>query len=178
MFWAIIIICIIIFVVIFPYIDANFFFYSRIEKRLDNLQKLQEINGLAIDESPDLKAEYQSVLGEITQAREKTIIDNSQTSISKESDYWIKFISGGFIFALVGIIGLFKGKKGEKLTLFLFIKNNLFIFIFCEIIAVILGYIFTMIPTIGSIWVNAILSPIIQLIIVYLFMQPKKSSSS
>lgn len=173
-FWAIIIICLIVFVLIFPYIDANFLYYDRIEKRLDNLQKLQVIGGYSIDDVPELNEEYQSIIQEISNARERTITGNTGQTNAQSSDYQIKFVGGSIMFAIVGIIGLFSKKKNVKLTFSLFIKNNLTIFIFCFIIAAALGYVFAMIPTLGSVWTNAILSPIIQLIILFLFLQPKK----
>ena len=176
-FWAIIIVILITLVIIFPYIDANFLYYSRMEKRLDNLSKLIEISGYSINDSLELEAEYQSILSEISSARERSILGNTIVSESQGTDYWIKFVSGGILFALVGIIGLFSKKKDIKMTFLLFLKNNLTIFIFCGILAMVFSYIFAKVPTLGSVWVNAVLSPIIQLVVVYLIMQPKRKST-
>ena len=71
------------------------------EKRLDNLSKLMEISGYSINDSLELEAEYQSILSEISSARERSILGNTIVSEAQGTDYWIKFVSGGVLFALV-----------------------------------------------------------------------------
>ena len=51
--------------VLFPYIDANFFYYQRINDRIDILQKISEIDTDAIAENPVLATEYEHILSEI-----------------------------------------------------------------------------------------------------------------
>lgn len=42
--YAVLAVLIIVIAIVFPYIDANFFFYNRIEKRVSILQSLSEID--------------------------------------------------------------------------------------------------------------------------------------
>ncbi len=173
-FWATVIVVLIVFIIVFPYIDANFLYYSRMEKRLDNLSKLIEISGETINDSPELDAEYQSILEELTRARERTIFANITSSEEQGTDFCVKFVSGGFLFGVVGIVGLFTRNKKTKMTFSLFLKNNLTIFLACSLVAVFFAFIFSKIPTLGVVWVNAILSPVVQIVVLYLLMQPKK----
>ena len=113
-FWGTIILLIVFLILIFPYIDANFLYYTRIEKRIDNLNSLVEISGKTVYETPSLLSEYNSIIEEIKNAQDKNINSVLKESNNGTFDYWVKFISGGFMFALVGIIGLFQIKKGIK----------------------------------------------------------------
>ena len=51
--------------VLFPYIDANFFYYNRVNDRIDILTKVSEINVEQIQENEILHKEYNSILAEI-----------------------------------------------------------------------------------------------------------------
>lgn len=55
------IIFIIIVALVFPYVDANFFFYSRIERRVSILQSLSEIDIEKVNQSPALQEEYNAI---------------------------------------------------------------------------------------------------------------------
>lgn len=173
-FWGIAILLLILILLIFPYIDANFLYYSRIEKRIDNLSSLAALNGKSIEDIPELLAEYNSIIEEINAAQTKSIGSAMSDSSNTDFEFWTKFISGGFLFVLIGIIGLFQKKKGEKYTFSFFMKNNFSVFIICMIFAIILAFIFSNIPIIGSVWINSVAAPVLQFIIVYLlFFQPK-----
>jgi len=173
-FWGIIILLLIVVVIIFPYIDANFLYYNRIEKRIDNLSALVELSGNPIENSPELLAEYNSIIAEISNAQGKSISPSSDSTTNNKIAFWGKFSGGAFLFALMGVIMLFKKNDKQKPTFSAYLKNNLLVSFLCLIIAGILGYIFSLLPVIFSVWVNAIAAPIIQLIVLYLFMQPKK----
>lgn len=92
---------------IFPYIDANFLYYSRIEKRNKNLSSLAALNGKPVDEILELLNEYNSIIEEINAAQTKSISSAMSDSSNTDFEFWTKFISGGFLFALIGIIGIF-----------------------------------------------------------------------
>ena len=72
-FWAFIIVALVIGIIVFPYIDANFLYYDRIEKRINNLQALVELAGTPLQENEALNAEYESILEEMETAREKAL---------------------------------------------------------------------------------------------------------
>lgn len=50
-FWAFIIVALVIGIIVFPYIDANFLYYDRIEKRINNLKALVELAGTPLQEN-------------------------------------------------------------------------------------------------------------------------------
>ena len=52
-------------VLVFPYIDANFLFYNRIEKRIDILQSIVQIDPGKLAQNPELQEEYNSILSEM-----------------------------------------------------------------------------------------------------------------
>jgi len=53
-FWAMIILLLIVIYIAFPFIDAHFLIYNRIEQRIDNLSKLVSINGKPLENSESL----------------------------------------------------------------------------------------------------------------------------
>ena len=82
--------------VLFPYIDANFFYYNRVNDRIDILTKVSEINVEQIQENEILYKEYNSILTEI----EKQSSGNIGSVFIKEADNTvnlIKFITGGVL---------------------------------------------------------------------------------
>lgn len=166
-FWGALIVIFIIVLIVFPYLDANFFYYNRIEKRIDNLTSIVELNDDKIHKNQGLLLEYESIIREINDANQKSL-NTFNNSTDNEFDFWAKAISGGLLFAIVGIIGLFK-KNNTKMTFSVFFKNNFLIFIVCSLFAVILSFIFSKIPTLGNVCVNVIAAPIVELIIIYLF---------
>ena len=166
-FWGALIVIFIIILIVFPYLDANFFYYNRIEKRIDNLTSIVELNDDKIHKNQGLLLEYESIIREINDANQKSL-NTFNNNMDNEFDFWAKAISGGLLFAIVGIIGLFK-KNNTKMTFSVFFKNNFLIFIVCSLFAVILSFIFSKIPTLGNVWVNVIAAPIVELITIYLF---------
>ena len=60
-----ILIVLLCFLVLFPYIDANVFYYQRINDRIDILQKISEIDPESLAENQILSDEYNRILSEI-----------------------------------------------------------------------------------------------------------------
>lgn len=177
LFWAFVIIALIIAVIVFPYIDANYLYYNRIEKRISNLQALVEISGSTIEESEALNAEYQSILQEMESAREKALSNatNAEDSIHNRR---VKFFAAAGLWYFVAVLVLFAKKKGEKLS-FRKLFNNFCSMVLCFIIGSVLGWVFTMIPTLGYVEVNAVFSIIVELVVVWLLIvQPKKNPAT
>jgi len=177
-FWAAVIVIALIGVVIFPYIDANFLYYNRIEKRIANLQNLVELTEKPLEESPELNEEYISILEEIAVAREKSLATATRAEDSKH-DRLVKFAGGAGLWAIVAIAVLFARKKGEKMS-FKKVLNNLLSSLVCVAFGSFVGLFFTWIPTLGAVEVNAVLAPIIQLVVVWLIIESsnKRKSSS
>lgn len=63
--YATLAVLIVVIALVFPYIDANFFFYSRIEKRVGILQNLSEIDMEKVSQHPALQEEYDAIISEI-----------------------------------------------------------------------------------------------------------------
>ena len=124
-FWGALIVIFIIVLIVFPYLDANFFYYNRIEKRIDNLTSIVELNDDKIHKNQGLLLEYESIIREINDANQKSL-NTFNNNMDNEFDFWAKAISGGLLFAIVGIIGLFK-KNNTKMTFSVFFKNNFLI---------------------------------------------------
>ena len=72
-FWGALIVIFIIVLIVFPYLDANFFYYNRIEKRIDNLTSIVELNDDKIHKNQGLLLEYESIIREINDANQKSL---------------------------------------------------------------------------------------------------------
>lgn len=176
-FWAVVLVLVVAIVMIYPYVDANFLCYDRIEKRLNNLEKLASISGQTIYENEDLKAEYDSIINEIedSQSRHITLYADEEES---RFDYSLKVIGGGLLWFVVALVCLFSKDKNQKLTPKIFLTKNLFIFLACVLIGLFLGWLLAKIPVIITPWLNAIIYIIVELIVVYLLMTPKKDKTN
>lgn len=165
----------VIVILLFPYIDSNFFYFSRIEKRIDVLEKVMSLDQETINENEILSGEYQSILLEIKQQNEhsiKSVTDTITEGVNGIGDFfraknstedgkpWIKFLTGAVWFIILTICVPFMKTVFEK-------KGERFIaFIIMTIITLIVGTIFSLIPTILSPWVNYIAFPLMQLIVI------------
>ncbi len=156
--YAMLVILIIITAIIFPYIDANFFFYNRIPKRVDALQSLSEIDTGKVAQFPALQEEYDAILLEMEKQRELSILGtiSPEQNINKISLF--KFLSGAalaWIIALcVPFMNTFKDKKSKVLA-----------FLLIMVFGGICGGVGFIIPTIFNPWINYVGYPILQLIV-------------
>ena len=174
--WIALIVAVLLVMIVFPYIDANFLYYDRIEKRIDNLEKLVDLTGSPLYENDRLTAEYESILTEMENAREMAL-SNTGRKVDSLRDRRIKFLSGSSLCFLVALIMPFTKKKGQKRTVRDFF-NNLIAAIFCFAIGSLIGWFFVKVPTLGIVEVNAILAPLAQIIILLIVTQsPRKKLS-
>ena len=99
---------------------------------------------------------------------------------NNKNDHTIgKFISGGILWWLLGIIVLFfynafnkeDNKKGKNLG------TRIAGFILCAIIGGLIGLICSIIPTIFNIWVNYIIIPILVLVLIILLLYKTSSNN-
>ena len=147
----------------YPIIDANFLYYNRTNQRIEIIQKIISINKEDIMKDKRIENEYNKILNDMSN-QDNNYINNI---IQKETDTKnniIKFISGAWLFALVGIIMPFSEDKKTRKK---FSKNNIFAAILCFVIAGILGYICYKIPNIINFMVNIILYQIILIFFAY-----------
>lgn len=175
-FWACMIVFLIIGVIAFPYIDANILYYRRIEKRINNLHSLVDLAGIPLQENEALNAEYESILEEMETAREKAL-SNATNSKDTLQDRRIKFFAGAGLLYIVAVPVLLTKKKTERWS-FKRVFNNFCSSVFCAGIGTGIGWIFTMIPTLGVVEINAVLTIILELVVVWLLTeQPKKKTT-
>ena len=175
MFWAMVIVLLVILIISFPFIDSTFLFYNRVETRIDNLEKLVSISGMSVSDNPALNAEYQDILNDMESARNNSAIAFT-FDVQTRTDTIIKFLSGAVIGVIIIFAGFFNKNPNGRITLRFFITNNLPIALVGAILAIVLGYLSTFIPTLGSPLVNAIGNPIVQFIFLDLLLSsPKKT---
>lgn len=165
--WFGIIIILIFVILIFPYIDSNTFYYSRIEKRISILEHLTQLDESKINSNPVYQEEYDSILQEIAMQRDRSVnslvtglIEGVNTSLvtgKNQGNKAIKFITGSIWFLIVTICVPFMNTFKKR-------SDKLVAFIVMIILSVIVGCIFMAIPIIYKPWINYIVIPIAQLI--------------
>jgi len=163
--------------ILFPFIDTNFFYANRIKSRIDILQKITELDMDKINQDKNLTKEYESIVKEINESDSNYI---NKVLNNNKNDHTIgKFISGGILWWLLGIIVLFfynafnkeDNKKGKNL------ETRIAGFILCAIIGGLIGLICSIIPTIFNIWVNYIIIPILVLVLMILLLYKTSSNN-
>ena len=176
-FWFFIVVIFLTALVLFPYIDSNIFYYSRIDKRVDILERIIALDLDKVKNDPILLNEYNSILSEIDNQRDYSvnyIFSNIgsifQSAISyKDADgiKIIKFISGAFWCLLITIcipfMNTFKGKSDKLIALSIMIAVSL-----------VVGSICSAVPVIISPIVNYIGIPVLQLVIAIIVATRKK----
>lgn len=174
------VIVIIVFVsilILFPFIDTNFFYANRIKSRIDILQKITELDMDKINQDKNLTKEYESIVKEINESDSNYI---NKVLNNNKNDHTIgKFISGGILWWLLGIIVLFfynafnkeDNKKGKNWG------TRIAGFILCAIIGGLIGLICSIIPTIFNIWINYIIIPILVLVLMILLLYKTSSNN-
>ena len=164
-FWAVFLTIIVILLVLYPYIDANFLVFSRINKRIDILERVTQLDLDKINKNSALQKEYNSIIEEISTIREKSV-GTITTRQDTYNDKTIKFISGGSLFWLVSLIVLFSKNKKDNISVMKKIFNN----VMSAIVFVFIGYFCALIgnniPTIINVWLNAVGFPLIQIAII------------
>ena len=167
-FYAAIAVLVIIMSLIFPYIDANFFFYNRIEKRIDILQSLSEIDTEQIAKFPALQEEYNAILSEIEGQREWSV--SGAISTDQYPDITLfKFLSGGALAWIVALCVPFMNTFKDR-------KSKVFALLLVALFGGIFGGIGSIIPTIVNPWVNYVGYPVLQLIaLIALTIKPKNN---
>lgn len=156
-------------VLLFPYIDSNFFYFTRIEKRISILERVMELDEAKINSNQVYKDEYQSILQEIEQQSDRSVnsvmnkttmyINSIVTAGKGQGNSWIKFFTGAIWLLIVTIcipfLNTFK-KRNDKILAFILLL----------IVSILVGWFFSIIPIIFTPIVNYIGVPILQIILV------------
>lgn len=164
------VILVVTFLILFPFIDTNFFYSNRIKDRIEVLDKITKLDMNKIEENDSLKKEYNSILEEINNSDKNYV--NKVLSSNKNSNALGKFISGGALWWVLGILVLFfynvfnkeQQTKGKQWV------TRILGFIMCIVIGGIVGFICSLIPTIFNPWFNYLIMPIVVLILMILLL--------
>lgn len=167
-------------ILIFPYIDSNTFYYTRMEKRISILEHLTQLDETAINSNPVYRQEYESILQEIQLQRERSVnsiatqlfdtVNSSWTTGKDQGNKILKFISGAIWFLIVTICVPFMNTFKKR-------SDKLVAFIVMIILSTIVGCIFMAIPIIYRSWINYFVIPIAQLVIVIVLVGKKDKKS-
>ena len=167
-------------ILIFPYIDSNTFYYTRMEKRISILEHLTQLDETAINSNPVYRQEYESILQEIQLQRERSVnsiatqlfdtVNSSWTTGKNQGNKILKFISGAIWFLIVTICVPFMNTFKKR-------SDKLVAFIVMIILSTIVGCIFMAIPIIYRAWINYFVIPIAQLVIVIVLVGKKDKKS-
>lgn len=167
-------------ILIFPYIDSNTFYYTRMEKRISILEHLTQLDETAINSNPVYRQEYESILQEIQLQRERSVnsiatqlfdtVNSSWTTGKNQGNKILKFISGAIWFLIVTICVPFMNTFKKR-------SDKLVAFIVMIILSTIVGCIFMAIPIIYRSWINYFVIPIAQLVIVIVLVGKKDKKS-
>jgi hypothetical protein len=164
-------------ILIFPYIDSNTFYYTRMEKRISILEHLTQLDETTINSNPVYRQEYESILQEIQLQRERSVnsiatqlfdtVNSSWTTGKDQGNKILKFISGAIWFLIVTICVPFMNTFKKR-------SDKLVAFIVMIILSTIVGCIFMAIPIIYRSWINYFVIPIAQLVIVIVLVGKKE----
>ncbi len=167
--WLTIVIILLIVALFIPYIDSNFFYFSRIEKRINVLDKVMALDQDMIISNQAYINEYQRILQEMEQQSEHSINSlmnkfitqvNYLTALGKgEGNRVIKFFTGAFWLLLITICIPFMNTFNKR-------SDKLIAFVLLAIISGIVGWFFSIVPVIITPMVNYIGIPLIQIIAV------------
>lgn len=167
--WLFIVIVLFITVLIIPYIDSNFFYFSRMEKRINVLEKVMALDEEKINSNQAYIDEYQRILQEMEQQGERSINSlmnnfiiqmNYITSMGNgEGNRALKFLSGAFWILLITVCVPFMNTFKKR-------SDKLIAFVLLLIMSGIIGWFFSMVPVIISPMVNYIGVPLLQIIAV------------
>ena len=174
-FFAALIIIMVIGIIVFPYIDANFLYYNRIEKRIDILSNLVSLTDTPLVENEILYKEYLGILEEVETARENALFGSLRAEDTRSERIW-KFAGGSLIWVFIAVVFFIFKKKGERRTFKQFI-NNLASVIGCFIVGLFFGLLAMCIPTIGTAEFNFVLAPIAEMVFLWLIIESTKSKS-
>lgn len=153
------IILIILAIVFYPIIDANFLYYNRANKRIEIIQKIVSIDDSEIKKDKRIEEEYNSILNDMNSQRSNYISNIFQTETNKGRNV-AKFVAGSWLFIILGVVMPFTIDKTKG-------KRNIMSGIVCLIIAACIGYICFKIPNIINFAVNIVLYQIVLIFLAY-----------
>ena len=146
----------IVVLLLFPYVDANFFYYDRVEKRVSILKEIAEIDQEKLSGNAVLQGEYESILMEIDKQKDGSFGSIFITDSSKEVKNG-KFFTGASVLWLIAIVCFFI-KFDPRWHMILG-------FMLFFVLGTLMGYISELIPTIIKPTINYVLMPSLQILL-------------
>lgn len=167
------------FVLLFPYIDSNFLYFSRMEKRISILERVMELDQEKINSNQAYQNEYQSILKEMEQQSERTInsvmnrvsdyINNLMETGKEQGNRGVKFFTGAIWFIIVTVCIPFMNTFKKR-------SDKMLAFVLMLIISFLAGWIFSIIPIIVTPMFNYIGIPIMQIILLIAIVNKSKKN--
>lgn len=167
------------FVLLFPYIDSNFLYFSRMEKRISILERVMELDQEKINSNQAYQNEYQSILKEMEQQSERTInsvmnrvsnyINSLMETGKEQGNRWVKFFTGAIWFIIVTVCIPFMNTFKKR-------SDKVLAFVLMIIISFLAGWIFSIIPIIVTPMFNYIGIPIMQIILLIAIVNKSKKN--
>ena len=121
--WITVVLLVVVVFWLIPYIDSNFFYYDRMEKRILILQQLTELDQEKIDSNTILRNEYEDILNDIQVQEERmvsSIITNISNTINKffnvtpqEGNVWFKFLSGAALSMVIAFCHIIRNYQNN-----------------------------------------------------------------
>lgn len=141
------------------------------EKRIEIFEKIMELDQEKINSNPLYYDEYQSILSELEQQRERNInsvINKASNQLNifivsgkEQGNVLIKFLTGAIWCLIIAIcipfMNIFKKRSDKVLAFFLMV-----------FISILVGWFFSVIPIIGTPLANYIGIPILQIVAVFI----------
>lgn len=95
-----------ILIIIFPFIDSNFLYFHRAEKRIAILQKIIDLDMTKIEEDVILNAEYNSILRDISQQESRYLntVSNKIIEFTQKEDLKKESLLKGIFAALIPFV--------------------------------------------------------------------------
>lgn len=159
-------------ILIYPILDANFLYHARETQKINLLQDLTSLDQNAISSDSRLVDEYNAILDDLTIKRSHEV--SQVINFNDTTNSWIKFIAGAWLFVLVGIIVLFgKSDQAKKHPLW----NKVGIFLFCLGASAMSGWIAMFFPTVINVFINVILYQVVLFFFAYTIATSNRQNS-
>ena len=158
--WLFIVLLLLI-IIFYPIIDANFLYYERVSNRIEILDKVSKIDENEVKKNQKLENEYNAIIDEISE-KENKYLNNIFIKETNINNKIIKFIASSWLLWVTGVVLLLtKNKTTGKRT------KNILSGLIVFLISYGIGYLGNFIPTIINVVVNVVLYQIIYIFLAY-----------
>lgn len=101
-------------IVFYPIIDANFLYYERVSNRIEISEKVSKIDENEVKKNQKLENEYKAIIDEISE-KENKYLNNIFIKETNKNNKIIKFFASSWLLWVTGIVLIItKDKKNRK----------------------------------------------------------------